>query len=278
MASALNKLVGKIAIEGSKLLYPSKKKKVAQITIEGRENIVWVNEDVGRQMFCFRQYEPRESAFLSRIIKNADICFDVGANTGHFTNLMAAKATDGEVHSFEPLLLNWHLLNVSVAINKFKNVTINNTALGERVGEVNFSSSSDSAYSSLKSTGRQFEDENIQVNMDTIDNYVNKKKLPRVDVMKVDVEGAEGLVIVGAKELLADAALRPRVVLLELFDPNHKAYNTSVSEIVSGMMHFGYSPLVFTGPNRLEKFEAKHYNRFFNVLFIQNPNDYLQGS
>ena len=53
-----------------------------------------------------------------------DICLDVGANPGYYSMLMAARAPRGEVHSFEPMRLNWCLLSASALLNGFHHALI----------------------------------------------------------------------------------------------------------------------------------------------------------
>jgi FkbM family methyltransferase len=252
----------------SKRVFPPERIRLIQLDLGGRMLIVPRNEDVGRQLYLFRSYERRESTFIRNRIRPTDICFDVGANIGYYATLMAQAAPSGEVHSFEPVPLNWHLLSLNVLINGFQNVMSNNIALGDRQGRVAFSAASDGAYSSMVPTGRRSESARIEVEVDTLDAYIHARGIKRVDVLKVDVEGAEGLVLQGARRLLSDPARRPRITMLELFDANHVPYQTSIGEIIRQMAEFGYSPKIVDPGGRLIDFERCHWNVRPNVFFV----------
>jgi FkbM family methyltransferase len=258
----------KLAWSLSKRIFPPERISLIQLEISGRMLIVPRNEDVGRQLYLFGSYERRESTFIRDRVRPTDICFDVGANIGYHTTLMAQAAPAGEVHSFEPVPVNWHLACLNVLINGFQNVTNNNIALGDRQGRVAFSTATDGAYSSMVPTGRRAESSRIEVEVDTLDAYVHVRGLKRVDVLKVDVEGAEGLVLQGAQRLLSDPTRRPRIIMVELFDANHVQYQTSIGEIVRQMAEFGYSPKIVGPGGRLIDFEQCHWNVRPNVFFV----------
>ena len=252
----------------SKRIFPPGRISLIQLKIGGRMLIVPRNEDVGRQLYLFRSYERRESIFIRDRVRPTDICFDVGANIGYHTTLMAQAVPAGEVHSFEPVPLNWHILSLNVLINRFQNVVYNNIALGDRQGRTTFSAASDGAYSSMVPTGRRTESARIEVELDTLDAYADAHGIERVDILKVDVEGAEGLVLRGAQQLLSAPARRPRLIMLELFDSNHAPYRTSIEEILRQMAEFGYSPQIVDPGGRPIDFQQCHWNVHPNVFFV----------
>lgn len=248
---------------------PKSKRVVRDVHLQGFQILVLANEDVGRQIAVFKSYEPDETVFFRNNIRPEDICFDVGGNVGYFSMLMSQAANKGVVHVFEPVPLNAALIRASAELNGFSNVVINNVALGDEKGSASFSVSVDSAYSSLVATGRISEARNIEVAVLTIDNYVTEHSISKVDIMKVDVEGAEDLVIRGAVQLLSDAKRRPRIVLLELQDLNLKPFGLEVAAVIERMKLLGYEPKVLKADQTLESYDStmkgKHYNFIFTT-------------
>ena len=228
--------------------------------------LVCANEYIGRELCLFRRFEPGETRLLAGMIRPDDICFDVGANIGYYTCLMAARAASGQVHAFEPVAFNCALLNANLQLNNFSNVVCSQIALSNHQGTTSFSSSEDGAFSSLIATGRRRELDSLQVRVDTIDGYVAAQGLPRVDVMKVDVEGAEALLVEGAMGLLSDPARRPRLVMMELTSTNLAPYGVTVTAVLNTMRSVGYrahalelasgclAPLEGTGRGQSENF------------------------
>jgi FkbM family methyltransferase len=238
--------------------------------------LVRADEDVGHAIYFLREFEPQESTFVYKNTRESDICVDIGANIGFYTLGLAKRANRGAVHSFEPVPLNCHVLMVNVLANGLSNAVINNCAVGDINGEVDFCIARDGAYSSLVDTGRKTVVETAKTPMVTLDSYRSDRKLPRVDILKVDVEGAEPAVIRGAANLLADPERRPRLVMLELFEPMLRQFGCTIEESVTVMRSYGYEPFVFVD-GRLVPFSEQHYNRFYNVLFLGPGCDQRQA-
>jgi FkbM family methyltransferase len=254
---------------GSRLRVPKGKRLLRHVDVQGFEMLVFANEDVGRQIWLFSSYEPDESRYFNEIIKPDDICFDVGGNIGYFSLLMGQIASSGSVHVFEPIPLNAALVKTNAELNGLRNIYVNNVAVGSEEGVVNFSISLDSAYSSMRATGRIAEDQSIEVPLITLDKYIEREGITRVNIMKVDVEGAEDMVLIGASGLLSDPLRQPRMVLLELFDENLAPFETSVETIIMRMETFGYAAHVLTDDGyRVTRYRSDTANKIYNIIFI----------
>jgi FkbM family methyltransferase len=264
----LNKIMRGLRIRLSKLLCDEATRKVLHDRINGYDLLVLANEDVGRQIHYLGSYEKVETDYLSKNINSNAICVDIGANIGYFTMLMAQKASSGCVHAFEPIKLNASLLKVSAELNGFTNIRINQCAVGNVEGNVSFSQSSDSAYSSMIDTDRKPLDRILTVPSITLDAYLEREGISQVDVLKVDVEGAEDLVLTGATRLLNDEKRRPSVILMELYDGNLQAFGTSVDSIVEKLQGFGYRPIVINKHGEALPFSEDLKLRYYNVLFL----------
>ncbi len=228
--------------------------------------IIKANEVVGQIIQAHGAFEDLETAFFQSIIRENDVIFDIGGNIGYFAMLFAARAPHGAVHVFEPIPLNASLIKTSADLNGFTRIIVNRCAVGDERKDVAFSVSMDSAYSSMIDTGRSAEAESISVPMETIDAYVSRNAVSRVDIMKVDVEGAEHMVIDGASGLLSDPQRRPRLIMLELTEVNLAPFGTSVAKVIQAMEAFDYQPLQLNSEGNLVPYRVgvKHgYNVFF---------------
>ena len=215
-----------------------------QCAVDGLNMLVRADEDVGHVIYFYGTYEKNEShAFLSEIRKD-DICIDIGANVGFYSLMMASRLPNGVVHTFEPVLSNHLLLSINILINKLSNVIANCSAVGDSVGTTPFVVTEDGAFSSFMDTGRNPVDTRLALPVTTIDHYVEQRELPRVDCIKVDVEGAEGKVLSGAHGLLSNPKKRPRLVMMELYDPMLACYGSSTAELLKLMDSYGYSPFI----------------------------------
>lgn len=279
MNIAPHHLARKAAHFASRVFVPRGRAKVVQAKISGFELLVLANEDVGREIVYLGRYEARDSAFLAALIRPDDVCFDVGANTGFYTVLMARRASGGRVHSFEPVAFNWHLLNCNVALNGLANVCVSQCALGDKVGAVEFSQSTDGAYSSLIAVGRRPEERRVEVRIDTLPNYLQRHGIARVDVVKIDVEGAESLVLEGAKAVFENPQFAPRVAMIELFDGNLRAYGSSGAAIMATMRDYGYQAYcASTIDGHAEPFDPQRHQAIYNVFFARDPKHVMAAS
>ena len=268
MRNLLHRLIRSLCLGVSRIRYPESKPKILHSRINEYDLLVLANEDVGRAIYFGGSYEPAETNYLRKVIGSDAVCVDVGANVGYFTMLMSQAASGGSVHAFEPIPLNAALLRTSMELNGLTNLRINQCAVGDFVGVVSFSQSFDSAYSSIHNTQRKPLERTLTVPVTTLDDYLERESVTRVDILKVDVEGAEGLVVAGASRLLSDETRRPRVIMLELFDQNLQAFGSSVKTVTEKMETFGYKPFVVNEEGEMEPFSDELKARYYNILFI----------
>lgn len=253
----------------SRIAVPRGVRRLRHVRGPGYEMLVFANEDVGRQIWLFGSYEPDETRFFRDSIRPNDVCLDIGGNVGYFSLLMSRAATSGAVHVFEPIPLNASLVRANADLNALSNIIVNNVAVGSSEGLVPFSVSVDSAYSSMRATGRVAEERMIDVPIVTLDEYVGRARIARVDIMKVDVEGAEDMVISGGAQLLSDKERRPRMVLLELYDGNLLPFGTCVGDVVERMTAFGYSAKVLSDAGgSLTPYTPDMANKTYNLIFV----------
>ena len=151
-------------------------------------------------------WEPLETAAFLAYAQEGMCVFDVGANIGYYT-LLAARAVEpsGRVYAFEPEPHNFELLTRNVAENGFTNVRPVNAAVSNRAGVVrlhlddaNFGAHSFDPGSVRNSSGRSVEAETVQ-----LDDFADEARAFAGVLVKVDVQGAEGLVVEGGRRLLA---------------------------------------------------------------------------
>lgn len=191
-----------------------------------------LNSAIGRALFT-GGFETVEVEFMRQSLKPGNIFFDVGANGGIFTIIAAKKVgSNGHVYAFEPGQRELELLKHNIAINNLTNVTVIETAITNKKGVTKFAISRDGAMNSLAQTDHPKQQiESWQtVEITTLDNVLEELNISKVDFLKIDVEGAEGLVIEGAKKLLFSE--NSPTILFEASDLNVGSFGYSVSELI----------------------------------------------
>lgn len=160
--------------------------------------------------FTFRERYERELALLASVLSPGDVFADVGACYGIYT-LMAASLVGemGRVLAFEPSGEAFRILRRNIALNGFSNVLDRRVALADRPGIHPFYVYSNPSRNSFR--GDASADACQCVETSTLDHELARAGLLRLDVIKIDTEGAEGLVLRGARQALAE--FHPLVIL-----------------------------------------------------------------
>ena len=93
---------------------------------------------MGRTRFASpSEVERTEIAFYRSQLKPGQIAFDVGANVGAITLLMAELVgEEGQIHAFEPAYKTFETLQANCLASKMSNVVLNRLALADKEGEV----------------------------------------------------------------------------------------------------------------------------------------------
>ena len=139
---------------------------------------------------------------LLKIIKPGDTCWDIGANIGFYTCLLASRVGDsGAVVAFEPASRTCGYLHENVSLNQFTNVVVVNKGLGNRQEQRHLYYSEAGlaeGTASLKYADGRAASE--RVTLDTIDNLIHELSVP--DFVKIDVEGYQFEVLRGGERFL----------------------------------------------------------------------------
>ena len=156
---------------------------------------------VSGPLLTSRRYEPHLTRFFERHVRPGMTVVDVGANVGYYTMLAAGLVGEtGRVLAFEPNSENCRLILLSLHRNGLGNVALHPLGLSDKAGSAYFSTHLGSNGGFLPSAEATLMDPNCVVvpTMKLDDLTVST----RVDLMKLDTEGAEGLILAGAQGLL----------------------------------------------------------------------------
>ncbi len=215
-------------------------------------------------------HEDFETRVFESLLHDGDVLVDIGAGIGYYA-LVGARLVGraGKVYAFEPEPGNYALLSRNVRLNNFDNVIPVQKAIAERTGgtDLFLSSWHKSGHSTVERTLRQ----RIRVETDTLDAIFPRPS--RVDVIKMDIEGAEGLALKGAAELLASSA---SLALLMEFTPQLlERSGFPPQKLLSGLVQQGFALYeIDEASRRLKPSDAllaeKTRHRQTNVLLLKN--------
>ena len=229
-------------------------------------------------LYVCGSFEPNEFNFLDRLLKPGMVFVDVGANDGYYT-LFAARlvGSAGRVVSVEPSSRERGHLERNLARNDLGNVTVVPSALGAATGVADLRVAH-GAHTGHNTLGSFAHDDVVPVSvervpLETLDTMVTRIGLPGIDVIKIDVEGGETNVIVGARKVLS--SMRP-ILMMEVNDGALRAQGSSEAALLETLHgQLGYEILVFLPATGLVYRQADDMPLSANIIAV--PNEKLAG-
>ncbi|MCA9494675.1 MAG: FkbM family methyltransferase [Myxococcales bacterium] len=226
---------------------------------------------MGSQIFWYGSYSRHELRVLDALLEPGMVVADVGANMGEVT-LAAAKRVGptGRVHSFEPVDTIAERLLRNVGMNGLDQVTVHRFGLSDAPGEVE-----------IYTSEQRFDDGTIHEGLSTIfaggdrrsviqtiplrtmDSLLDDGTLTRLDLLKVDVEGAELAVLHGAKRVLEQ--LKPWV-MMEVNAGTSENADVPLADVPGFLVERGYRLYRIDRARKLHRLSLDALAPFQNVL------------
>ncbi|HEV2199941.1 MAG TPA: FkbM family methyltransferase [Bryobacteraceae bacterium] len=222
--------------------------KPVRIEVERGLNLLLDPRDfVSREILIAGVWQPQVWQSISRGLSSGAVFLDVGAHIG-YDSLKASPGVgqSGKVISFEPNPGTLVQLRANIAASRATNVIVEPIACADAERTLmlyDATAEGNSGASSLSLANADHAKKgalpSYTVRGRPIDNVVRELGLGRVDVVKIDVEGAEYLVLRGMRETLK--RFHPKMVL-EVDGKSLANMGATVEEVVSLMTEFGYGP------------------------------------
>jgi len=146
-------------------------------------------------------FERVQAKMINEALRPSMTVLDLGANIGYYTLLIARRLQgSGRVYAFEPEAFNFRLLRANVLANGYENVILLRHAVSDIDGGIKLFRGGNSGEHSLcyDNISRHAGSECVSVT--TLDSFA--KNIGRVDMVKMDIQGAEGRAIRGGEKLL----------------------------------------------------------------------------
>jgi FkbM family methyltransferase len=222
--------------------------------------------------------EGQMLGYLQRLVRPGDVVYDIGANVGLYTRF-AAQFGAGRTFAFEPMAANIELLrrNVDLALDAAAKIEVMELAVSDRDGEellqvddvMSATATLDRVRSGEPSEGHQLyglAPKTERVRVAKLDTLVFERGLPPPQVMKIDIEGAEGMAMRGARRVLAEH--RPAIAM--------ELHNAEVSrEVLSILGENAYSVFAYV---REGKGKPRYRSVPTNEPELLQPYDYIVAS
>lgn len=211
--------------------------------------------------------EYADMAFLLHVLRKEDLFCDIGANAGVYT-VLAGHAVGCNVLAIEPIPKTFDLLMQNVYANHIASkVDARNIGVASTNSRLNFTSSLWSYNHVVETPG----DETIAIDVFPLDRVLDGE-IPYA--IKIDVEGFEAQVILGAMDTLSNHMLR--AVVIEVWSGHLARYQNSTSEVLQALQKAGLHGPFWYDPEQRELVKpGLQEKRKFNQIFVRDIESIL---
>jgi FkbM family methyltransferase len=205
-------------------------------TKDGRKFAVHLKTGMQTTVYFLGEYEKALTEIVKSLLREGDVCLDVGANFGWYSTLFHKYCgASGAVHAFEPMPPTFAELEQNYRLmGNPPNVFINNLGLGEKEDEltINLFEGLSTGHASMSSQGRD-DAISFKCKVVTLDSYLEEKAVGDVNFIKVDIEGAEMMFLKGAEKLFKQKV--PPVWLMEMAFQQTKNFGYLPNDLIEFM-------------------------------------------
>lgn len=232
-----------------------------------------LSEHMQSRIFWIGYYSREIVHVLNRILREGMIVVDVGANIGEITMIASKRVgSEGRVLAFEPVARNLFELNKNISYNTLRNILVIDSGLSDRVGEAHIYHScgqgaeNDEHFglnSIYKGSGEGIPIQSISLT--TLDIFIRANPQHRIDLIKIDIEGAELACLRGAERTIQ--AFRPYLII-EVQKTSSAAGGYNQGEILNFLSPLGYSFFRMGTGGKLSAVQADTLSDYQNVLCV----------
>ena len=243
--------------------------------LNGLRVYAYPGNETSRALFITGNYEPNEFFVLDQMLRPGMIFVDVGANMGLYTLFAARRVGEhGTVLAIEPSTRECGRLLKNVEINSLSNVRLLQNAVSDSRSDADLLVAEDK-WSGHNTLGAFAYDTPLAaketVRTERLDDIVLRAGLSRVDVVKLDVEGAEYLALKGAARIVE--RFRP-LLLLELADRALCHQGCNSAQIWDFCRQIGYQIFAFDQRTGLPvPAQQKPYYESENVFAVPESSE-----
>lgn len=187
------------------------------------------------------RYEPETTRLFQRVLQPGMTMVDIGAHAGYFSLIGASRVgAAGKVYAFEPYPASFEELQRNIELNGYKNIHAACKAVSDRTGVHKLLvNPKGSDRHSLYAGESSWEPNSPEVETTSLDDFLEGCNWPRVDLIKMDIEGAEPAALAGMKQTLERCGVR--FLIMEFSPSPLKAAGFDPRGFLQELTNLGFS-------------------------------------
>lgn len=178
------------------------------------------DQGISTELQIYESHEPLTTHLMINELKQDMVCIDLGSNIGYYAVIESnIIGESGKIFAIEPSPVNFPILKLNLENQKKNNFVAYNIGIGDKNEEMEFIISAKSNWSRIRMNNEKInsEDKVIKIPVKTLNSFVNENDIKKIDILRMDVEGFEYSILLGANEVLEK--FKPK-----LFIEIHKMY------------------------------------------------------
>lgn len=212
------------------------------------------------------RYEPETTRLFRRLLQPGMTVVDIGAHAGYFSLIGAGcVGPAGTVYAFEPFPASFQQLQRNIALNGYKNIHAVRRAVSDATGVHKFlvnpkGSDRNSLFAGEISWGA----DSPEVETTRLDDFMEERNWPRVDLIKMDIEGAEHAALAGMKQTLEKCGVR--FLITEFSPPSLVAAGCDPQEFLQELANAGFSLYTIEGEEEPQPLNPSGFSGLVQAL------------
>lgn len=202
-------------------------------------------DHIQKSLFWYGNYEKNISLLWQRFVKTDSIVLDIGANIGYFSLLAAGLSIKGQVYSFEPVAFIREQLLKNISLNQLLNIQVFPFCVSnENVLTTIFIADRTNIGMSGLRMPENFSGVSENIHSIIIDEWIEVAAIKKVNLIKIDIEGAEIKALEGMRIVLEKH--RP-VVFIEVIASLLAKFDNSVNDVYDFFYNYNYEAYEMIG-------------------------------
>ncbi len=229
------------------------------------------DKGISTELQIYQSHEPLTTHLMIKELKQNMVCVDLGSNIGYYAVIESnIIGESGKIFAIEPSPVNFPILKLNLENQKKNNFSVYNIAIGDKNENMEFIISSKSNWSKIRMNDEKInpKDKIIKIPVKTLDSFVKENNIKKIDILRMDVEGFEYNIILGANRVLEKFKPKIFVEIHKMYLGKEKTY-----KIFSDLKNKGYEikyyiPRIYDSPiiGELKDIEEITINNILNKL------------